>query len=354
MRRMMRGLRVLRRDERGASAVVIGISLTMLMGFVGFAVDGGSFYQERRELQTGADAGALAIAEDCGFGLACDYGSASATAAAYANANASDGLAGIQSLDLNLAESKVTVTTETLTTGGSNIFPPFFMQVLGFNGSTVWARATAVWGYPRGLTTLPLIISDCEWDKFGGTLYVDPPPSGFDPGPTTILFHDGNSTEDCNAEAGQDADGDGKLPGGFGWLDTDGGCEATIQEDDWISGDPGSSPSTGCSASVFESIALGQTVLIPYFDDVLACSGSEPQCTELGLESGKKWYHVAGFGALYVTGYNFAGLYKETMTGSLPCSGDERCIAGYFTTASATEGELGGEFRGVVIVKLTE
>lgn len=341
---MMRALEALYRDERGASAVVIGISLTMLTGFVGFAVDGGSFYQERRELQTGADAGALAIAEDCGFGLACDYGSASATAGAYANDNASDGLAGIQSLDLNLAESKVTVTTETLTIGGSNSFLPFFMQVLGFNGSTVWARASAVWGYPLGLSTLPLIISDCEWGWYSSTVQSGPPFTG---SPVTFLFHDShpNPTPDCPVgPAGHDADGDGRLPGGFGWLDTDGDCTAETAIGSWISEDPGSSPSTGCSPALFEALVLGQgPVWIPYFSDVNGLGGANGQ------------YEVAGFGALWVTGYNFGGQYKAARSGySIPCSGSERCIAGFLTTSTAYDGELGGEFRGVVIVKMTE
>ncbi|MFQ5948646.1 MAG: hypothetical protein ACE5KX_07290, partial [Acidimicrobiia bacterium] len=222
-----------------------------------------------------------------------------------------------------------------------------------YSGTTVHGQATAIWGYPVGLTTLPLIISVCEYDKFAkGQLVYDPPPPGYTaPDPTVLLFHDGKTTEECNAQAGQDADADGKLDGGFGWLETSGSCSTDIQSGGWVASDPGSSTSTGCDPSTLKQLLYGEIVLIPIFDDVLKCTGSEPQCLTENLPNGK-WYHVEDFVAFYVTGYNFAGQYKETLTGSLPCFGDERCLEGYFTTGTTLVGDIGGDFKGVVIVKL--
>lgn len=53
------------RDE-GATIVLVAISMVVLIGFVGLVIDGGVVFDERRHLQNGADAAALAIAEDCG------------------------------------------------------------------------------------------------------------------------------------------------------------------------------------------------------------------------------------------------------------------------------------------------
>jgi hypothetical protein len=53
-------------DERGAVAVIVGISLLMLMGFAALAIDAGMGYNDRRGTQNAADLAALAAAwEDC-------------------------------------------------------------------------------------------------------------------------------------------------------------------------------------------------------------------------------------------------------------------------------------------------
>ena len=70
MRRLMKRFgtwasdRVGVRDERGAVLVFVAVGLVMLLGFTAFTVDFGRIYSERRELQNGADAAALAVAQD--------------------------------------------------------------------------------------------------------------------------------------------------------------------------------------------------------------------------------------------------------------------------------------------------
>jgi hypothetical protein len=51
--------RSLRKDERGAMAVLIALLLPVLIGMVGIAVELGYWYSEKRELQTASDAGAV-------------------------------------------------------------------------------------------------------------------------------------------------------------------------------------------------------------------------------------------------------------------------------------------------------
>lgn len=50
------------RDESGATAIITAITFMMLMGFTALGVEVGSWYAERRALQTAADAAALGAA----------------------------------------------------------------------------------------------------------------------------------------------------------------------------------------------------------------------------------------------------------------------------------------------------
>lgn len=316
-------------DDRGAAGVMIAITMVVLLGMAGLVVDVGAMYQERRVLSNGADAAALAIAEDCALGTAsCDTHTAKVTAQQFANANADDGIARVDSVVIDHAARTVTVTLSTLDAEGRTALDPYFAEVVGFEGATVHATAVAQWGHPSALRTfLPLIISDCEFPH-GAT---------FPTSQRILYFHDGNNAEPCNAQAGQDSDGDGFLAGGFGWLYAGGGCESYLEEGDWVSDDPGASPTTGCSSAYIASL-VGEEVPLPFFDDLVGV-GSNGQ------------YHVAGFGLFQITGYNFGGQFKHPAS-SPPCHGDERCVSGRFTSGAVYEGEFGGEDRGFVIVKL--
>ena len=50
------------RDERGVSAVIIALSLTVLVGFAGLGVDTGLWYSIKRQNQSAADAAAISAA----------------------------------------------------------------------------------------------------------------------------------------------------------------------------------------------------------------------------------------------------------------------------------------------------
>ncbi len=74
------------RDERGAVAVLVAllIGCGVLTGMAALVVDVAQIYQERAELQNGADAAALGVAKSCALGI-CDP----TVAQQYANGNAS-------------------------------------------------------------------------------------------------------------------------------------------------------------------------------------------------------------------------------------------------------------------------
>jgi hypothetical protein len=316
------------KDERGAVGLFTAVMVVVLFGFLGLAVDVGAMYDERRQLANGADAAVLAIAEDCALGvISCDQATARAIAASFASANARDGAAAIDSVTIDRIAKTVRVVASTLTDDGGRVFEPFFAEVIGYDGSTIRAAAAAQWGYPRSIRgVLPLIISECEFPL--GT----PLPTA----PRVLYFHDGNPAEPCNAQAGQDADGDGFLASGFGWLNTASGCKIDLVSGMWVPADPGSSPSTGCSVPDISGL-IGQPVPLPIFDDLI------------GVGAGGD-YHIAGFALFVITGYNLGGQFQLNR----PCNGDERCVSGYFTTGTVYDGEVGGDYRGIVIVKLTE
>ena len=322
-------------DDRGTVAPLTAIVIVVLIAIVGLAVDVGAMVWERRQLQNGADAAVLAVAEDCALGVVpCTQTYAQTTAEAFAADNAGDGTAAVEALELT--EGTVSVVTRTLNADGSSVLSPIFAQVVGFEGTTVRAQASASWGAVGSMTTLPLIISECEWERitdYGNNLHdpEDLPPAEAEP--TVLIFH--SDSEECNlSTSGFD------LPGGFGWLRTNGTkCSALIRHDNWVFDDPGASPSNGCSPAKFESL-LGHTVLLPWFNELTGTG-----------DSGQ--YHVNDFAAFYVTGYNFGGQFKEP-AGNLPCTGNQRCLAGYFTVGATTGGEIGGgEDRGARAVQLT-
>lgn len=340
------------RDESGVTIVFIAVVLLGLLAMTAFVIDFGRIWQERRELQAGATAAALAVGEDCARDLCDAVYNESAIADVYADANATDGAAAIHGIALDLTAQTVEVVTATEEADGASSMDMFFARIIGFDTITVGAGATVAWGHPQTVSAIPLIISDCDWLKDdpegwpGGT--ADDLPDATDPLPAssivTLIFHDSTGAEECNAHPGHDIDGDGKLPGGFGWLDTAGNCIAQVFNG-WVDADPGSAPSTGCNSSELEALLLDNgPVYIPYFSDIE------------GRGAGGE-YEVSGYGAFVVAGYNFAGQFKEYRSPltSLPCSGSTRCLAGWFVKDvdnGGAGGPLGGDDRGITVIQL--
>lgn len=370
MRRMIGKItRGLKHEQSGISLIFVTMSLVVLIGMVAFAVDTAALYQERRELQSGADAAAFAIAEDCALGAKpCTQAQADVTADDYADANASDLEAGVDNVDLDLAAKIVEVDVSTETTTGGTIFRPFFARVLGFSGTNVDAEAAVQWGFASGLSTIPLIISYCEaqrhlypTDPLGEPLNLDGPwttvgpnankglhgidepegtPEWQSAAPILLKFHTGADPQpDCAAQAGQDTDGDGRLPGGFGWLDDIDGtfdCNVDVDTGNIAPADPGASVTSGCDAATLKDLIFEKTVFFPWFIDTNDVGGANAT------------YTIEDFVGFYVTGYNFGGQFKEP--GSGPCGGSTRCIEGYFKYAQADDGDIGGN-TGVIVVK---
>src|SRR3954454_20736798 len=166
-----------------------------LLGFAAIRLDVAGMYWERQELQTGADAGALAIAQDCSRG-GCVTAAKTAQDMASANLNP-------KALPPTATVTRPTANSVTVRTTG--VRKHFFAPVLGVDSTILSAQATASWGSPvSGTARLPLTFSWCEWQaQTGGGL-----PSG-----TTerVILFPKKSDTGCTGTSGN------FVPGGFGW-----------------------------------------------------------------------------------------------------------------------------------------
>lgn len=295
-------------DERGAVAVVVALLMVPLIGFAAISIDVAAMWSERQELQTGADAGALAVARDCARDACANT---TDTAQTLAAANVSD--EGVTASVDASGVDQVSVTT-------SGVRQHLFAPVLGINSSTIVAHSRAGWGSPdAGTAELPLAISWCDFQaQTGGSLTSSLP--GARPLPTvgatagTLLLSSvaraAAPTQPATTCVGPRGN---PVPTGFGWLETGRGtCQATSSIAAGGSSAGASLPGA-CSSADFQRLRSG-SVMLPIFD---GHSGSP----------GGGAYRVYGYAAFTITGYHFAG---QLDSGS-PCAGSDSCISGFFT-----------------------
>ena len=356
--------------DEGAVATLVAVLLAfgVLTGMAALTVDVGQLYGERRELQNGADAAALAVAKGCANGTMCDSRT-DGISSQYANANAhKDGKADVENVcgagnaALGTCPASgpaltqcpalpggitnyVEVHTKTLEADGDTLLPPTFARTLlgndSYTGTTVAACARAAWGPPASLqASLPVTISVCEWENYtaNGTDYAPPPPytSGYPSGYERALYlHNTTDATNCPSWAGSGGD----APGEFGWLETGGSCDALVNEDqeapDWT----GVGTPNDCHGVIQRLV--GTIVYVPIFDDV--------------LDNGH--YSIAQFAAFYLTGYNLPGAspnHVDSPVGGRLCQGQDKCLYGWFTTGiPPSGGGIGsGPPRGVNVVEL--
>lgn len=355
MRRVMRRVRMRRvrtvtgrPAECGATAIMIALLLVPLLGFGALVIDVGALVQERRELQNGADAGALAVAKDCAAG---SCGAFDATADSFADANALDGDSnvgpgqvcgsgpGLPACAADPPEAAgvpnwVKVTTDTQeVSSGSNQITFRLAQLLGLTGASVNRRSVAAWGAPSSATVIPLTFSMCEFDAAtaGGTVYASGPP--FSGPPRIVYFHGSVQAGTCPAGP---SGGDDPISGGFGWLANSSSCEVTISAGGWVDDKPGNGVPNGCDPADWRD----KVVLLPVYDGTNGLTGSNGQ------------YHVAGFAAVHIVGYRFSGTTwpSGTVCPAQPGSSG-RCILGHFVRFVTTADALGGPDLGVAAVK---
>lgn len=368
------------RDDggRGAIGVLVAILIGggVLFGMAALVVDVGQIYQNRAELQNGADAAALAVAKSCAAG-ACTASTAFATT--YADANASQLTGGAANVNFvcgaqgNIAVGSgtcpvaattnvcpanppsganyVDVETSTLMPGGSTVLPPVFAETLvggSHAGSTVYACAQAEWGGPLTSGTVGFTISACTWDKATsvGTSFAPPPPYTNSPSPDSLLqpfdqliYLKGGPTGGCATEPAGQQD----AAGNFGWTDDPNSNCSTVVVAGNYGGNTGNSVSQPCKTWLPTWQASRTVLAVPVYVAV-----NNPGSNAV--------YTLKGFAAFVLTGYNLPSMTAtDWVTGSVPkCGGGNSCISGFFTQKLVgTAGTLGGTNLGLTIIKLT-
>lgn len=367
-------LQRLRGDDRGGIATLVAILLAggVLLGMAALAVDVGQLYAEREELQSGADAAAIAVAKQCAeTPVDCVVSVLDGTAERYADDNAKDDASTVSVLCGRLVDSDlpacppdsdnltrcindppddeyVEVRTTTELPDGSTLLPPTFARALlgneGYDGTRVGACARAAYGPPKPASGLAVTISICEWEKLtgGGTDYPPAPPYPPNPMPPAgtdkpIYLHNTEGASSCPAgPSGWDE------PGGFGWLDEDGGpCQAVIDEQGEVGGNTGAPASSTCQEVLDRYYYNHEVLFIPVHDGT---QGTGANTT----------YHIAGMAAFVLTGYALPGFRKPSwVSGGHFCKGPEHCIYGFFTQdLMPVTGPTGGPDLGARIVSL--
>ena len=341
-------------------AVLLGGGV--LVGMGAMVIDVGQLYQERAELQNGADAAALAVAESCATGTCTP-----SIAASYANANSSHGLeavdlvcgsGGLGSCPASTGKltdcpqppasgNYIDVHTSTQTRGGTVIPPVFARALLGnanYQGTTVYACAQANWGGLSSANTAAFTISACAWDHATaqGTVFAPAPPYPPNalPAPSldqVLSLSGSGSGSGCPTEP-NGSDG----PGVFGWTtDQTGTCGIDVT-----------------SATYGAQPGVSGQFCKPLLDMVKANGKANPTVIYLpvyvSLINGTT-FTLKGFAAFVVTGYHLSGLSEsDWLNPANNCTGSNKCINGYFTQALISSGgTVGGLNLGLSILLLS-
>ncbi|MCH8560942.1 MULTISPECIES: TadE/TadG family type IV pilus assembly protein [unclassified Nesterenkonia] len=323
-------------DDRGASAVIVALMMVPIMILAALAIDVAAMHADRQQLQTGADSGALAIAQDCARDD-CSTTGATAQSMAAANLNAAGALGEVHALDETAGEVRVQTST---------VRDHWFAPIIGINSTPLQAQSAARWGYPTGGTAvLPLTFSWCALTAQAGITVQRDPSSGAVIGvdipestPDRTINFTKSSDTSCTGPSGN------ALPGGFGWLspsaESCGKTESIING--WVGSDTGNNVPSICNDAEFRKW-IGKTVLLPIFDRTTG-TGNNGE------------YLIYGYAAFTLSGYYFAGQYGHPSPA--PCGGNERCIRGSFDRfVDLTEDfdySPSGPRLGAAVVALTE
>jgi Putative Flp pilus-assembly TadE/G-like len=268
------------RDDRGQAAVLTIIFLTVLLGVTAFALDVGSWYRAKRQLQATADAAALAGAQ----ALPESTDDARAWAIQYADKNG-----GVLAAS-DVTFSRGTVDNDTISVRMTAPAPGFFSKIFGLDSVTVGANAAARSdNVGQALGVAPIVVNHLKPE-----LQCTPLPCSNDTSIQLDNLHNPGSPD---------------AAGSFGLIDLikgDNGNAGASEVGSWIQNgfdeymDPGNYDAV--PSSMFNSvnvrqamnISVGQVLLFPVYDS-LTQSGSNAK------------YHIIGWVGFYISSFDPSG-----------------------------------------------
>ena len=150
-----------KRDERGLTAILVGVLATTLIAAVGMSVDVGNAYTQRQKLQTATDNAALAIAQDCALYRSTCYSANGNAPKSTANFVVGQNISGADTG----VQGTVTPSSSSVTVTSTKVVPFTFARLVGVSSKTASVSATATWdkapneGYPL----LPMAVGYCQY-----------------------------------------------------------------------------------------------------------------------------------------------------------------------------------------------
>lgn len=394
------------RGERGATSVLVIILLVpVLFGAAALSIDVGSLMWERRQLQNGSDAAVVTAAQTCVLTPALCPTGATTALTNIAGANAVDNATTVTSVCGNSAAQStapgmtlcasagatppanpgitdcpvvpsslaagipyIEVRTETKTGSGAGSITSKIASIVAGSqvNTTVRSCSRAAWGpaAPSSLNVFPIAMSYCDWSHDtgytgtpGSALYPADPvatitPYGYGVGNpwdtiTERTVYTKGPGYTCSTWDGHTA------PGNF-YSVSAGGCSTSSAVNGWVQATTGnSSPCAGISS------LLGQVVFIPVFDCMAPAATTITSATDCNSGSGSNtYYHIMGYAAFYLTGWYFSNTSQASIkSGSVPCSGGDRCMSGWFLKDLVSDGDIsvpvpgGPPNLGITVIK---
>lgn len=285
----MRRLKKNRTGERGAIAPLAAFTMVALLGLTAFAVDVSTMYAEHAQLQNGADAAALSIAQAC-LASPSSAGCTApvAEAATMANNNALDANSNI--LTATVGSGVVNVTTQSKDASGNNHFSLTFARALGIPTADIRASARAKFGGYAAGNVIPLSFSKCESDPFFTKSLQFFPSHG-----SSLALQPEYS---CTTTSSSGLE----VPGGFGWLDDPShNCSVKVDiADPWVGTDTGNNYNSDCATlmnqwgAILSDPAKTVEILIPIFDNRRG-TGSNAE------------FHIEAFAQISIRGWHLSG-----------------------------------------------
>lgn len=252
----MRRLKVLRSEhpERGATAILAALLLVVILGFAGLAIDLGANYAKHAQLQNGADAAALALAQEYAFEddpcEAAKGGDASGWVSGNINNDPAEASGSVVCHD---KEGNALAVNE-LRVVASQTQEHWFMPVLGRDSSDISADATVQFGVPGKMITSPVTIAECAL----------PSPEELEAETEIVVWFPHPSGEVDPEDADTCGYHEEYPPGGFGVIEPDvEPCGVTITVPVELPSAPGASGVTDeCMAPM-----IGEINFVPIFDE---------------------------------------------------------------------------------------
>jgi Flp pilus assembly protein TadG len=139
------------REENGQSLVLVSFCMIAFLGILGLVLDIGYAYARQRQMQTAADAAALAGTRELA------YGNGEVVALSRIEQILTSNGADISVSDYTIKDNRAVVTART------NI-APFFTPIFGLNQIPVGANADAVFGQTAEMSSvLPFAVEEDLW-----------------------------------------------------------------------------------------------------------------------------------------------------------------------------------------------